>query len=139
MLPNNYTIVEQIVHKNIQLLDVKKHWPNYSVSVSNQGLIRVIGTYESKNFRHKYSYSVFYNPLNGDVKSWITTPLITKNEFIHINNDSSLCLYHYRDYSIFKRFLIGSEIIPWTIDWIYKYEEYLVNGNIWKGKEASHG
>ena len=139
MLSRNHNVIQQIVEKSIQMLDVQKHWPNNSVSVSAQGLVRAIGAYESKNFKHKYKYVIFYNLLSGEVKCWITDPVIIKNEFIHMNHDNSLCLYHYRDYSVFKRFLIGSEIVPWTIDWIYKYEEYLVNGNIWKGKEASHG
>jgi hypothetical protein len=139
MLPRNYHTVEQILDKNIQVCDIKKYWPNNSVSILNSVLIYVLGTFERKCFKHNYKYSIVYNPLNGMVKSWISNPVIVKNEFIHVNNDNSLCLYHFRDYSIYKRFLIGSEIIPWTIDWIYKYEEYLVNGNIWKGKEASHG
>lgn len=139
MLPRSYNIVEQIFDKHIQLLDIEKHWPNYSVSVSNNGLMRVTGAFERVYFRNRYKYSIYYNPLDGNVKSWFSNPLITSNEFIHVNSDNSLCLYHYRDYSIYKRFLIGSEIIPWIIDWIYSYEAYLVNGNVWKGKEATHG
>ena len=139
MYVNNYNIAEQIVDKHIQLLDIEKHWPNASVSVLNNGIISVTGVFERKYFRYNYKYSILYNPLNGYNKSYISIPVITKNQFIHINSDNSLCLYHYRDYNPNKRFLLGSEIITWTIDWIYNYEEYLVNGNIWKGQEATHG
>lgn len=139
MLLRNYNIAEQIVDKHIQLLDIEKHWPNNSVSVSNDGHIHVVGTYERLCFKNSYKYVIGYNLQNGTVKAFILEPKILRNTFIHMNFDNTLCLYHYRDYSIYKRFLIGSEIISWTIDWIYSYEGYLVNGNIWKGKEAVHG
>lgn len=126
-----------MIDKTIQLVNLERIWPEIPVkSFDNRIIIRNI--YKEPIFKNKYEYEVKYDLTLGFVAIHLIYPIISPGAAIHLNSDSTLCLFDRKAYSLKKRFLLGSEIITWTHQWINLYELYLVNGNVWKGEEAPH-
>jgi hypothetical protein len=94
--------------------------------------------YNQPCFQNTYEVYIFYESFFHP-KVMVENPKIKPNHLIHLNSDGSLCLYHPNDYKYGTYQNLAFEIVPWTIKWIHYYELWLVNGNIWKGDEASHG
>jgi hypothetical protein len=94
--------------------------------------------YQQTYFQNSYEIYIIYESFCRP-KVMIYKPSIRQNNQIHMNLDGSLCLYHPNDYKFNTYENLALEIIPWTIKWIHYYELWLVNGNIWKGREAPHG
>lgn len=121
----------------IQFADIKKSWPEITVR-TNQNKIYLHNFFSRQYFKYKYEYVINYDVQAGVAGVWIISPKIIKNKFIHMNSNSSLCLYDPKDYPLFRRFFLGSQIVTWTHEWINNYEVYLVNGGTWIGSEARH-
>lgn len=72
----------------------------------------------------------------NEPKSTILYPEINPSPKIHMYNDQSLCLHYPPDMKWNEKTDIYQYTIPWISEWIIFYEIYLVNGNIWEGKES---
>lgn len=51
---------------------------------------------------------------------------------------ADLCLFHPQSRDWNDDMLVAESIIPWTAEWLFYYEMWLVTG-IWGGDEAEHG
>lgn len=56
----------------------------------------------------------------------------TKLEHVYDHQKQKLCLYYFDDRGWNSTKLISNTIIPWTIEWLYHYEIWLVTGD-WLG------
>ena len=58
----------------------------------------------------------------------------------HVYNHDlqELCLYYPKDKEWHDGKMIGSTIVPWTIEWLYHYELWLITGE-WLGGGVDHG
>lgn len=133
----NFSYIEKLIDRNIQLVNLEKIWPEIQVKSFNSTL-RINHNYTKPFFENKYEYEISYCTLSGAVNVFLIQPYIIPHPMIHLNSNNTLCLFDQREYFFHKRFLLGTEIITWTHQWINLYELYLVNGNIWKGEEAPH-
>lgn len=61
---------------------------------------------------------------------------IKPSSSIHMYEDHTLCLYYPPDLKFSSRTPLYKFTIPWLIEWIHYYELYLINGNLWEGKES---
>ena len=82
-------------------------------------------------YRIKIDYKVGYPP-----KVYILSPDIRPSKHIHMYSDKSLCLFYEPDLKWTEKTQIFKYTIPWISEWIIFYELYLLNGNVWKGKES---
>lgn len=85
----------------------------------------------SDSYRIKIEYVAGYEP-----KTTIVSPIIEPKKEIHMYNDHSICLYYPPDMRWNEKIPIYKYTIPWISEWIIFYELYLINGNIWEGKES---
>ena len=69
-------------------------------------------------------------------KSTILSHEIEPSKEIHMYNDRSICLYYPPDMAWNEKTHVYKYTIPWISEWIVFYELYLVNGNIWEGRES---
>lgn len=74
--------------------------------------------------------------LGHEPKSTILFPLIEPSPKIHMYNDHSLCLHYPPDMFWNADIKIYEYTVPWISEWIIFYELYLVNGNVWEGRES---
>ncbi|MFD1786476.1 hypothetical protein ACFSC3_02710 [Sphingomonas floccifaciens] len=51
---------------------------------------------------------------------------------------ADLCLFHPRSRDWTDDMLLAESIVPWTAEWLFYYEMWLVTG-LWGGDEAEHG
>lgn len=93
-------------------ITVKYNGINPEVYLYNQGIMK------SKEDNIPHCYKQFYKDEN--------------NEYVKI------CLFYpkYREWS--SDMFISDTIIPWTIDWLYYYELWLITGK-WLGGGKEHG
>lgn len=87
-------------------------------------------------WKNKYSFCGIY--FNNEFRVKIISPTIAPSSKIHLNSDSTLCLYHAKDLSWGQQISVAFDVMPWTLEWILLYELYLINGNNWKSKEHAH-
>lgn len=122
----------------VQLQLIKKFWPELKTQ-HDRLTLSVSGTYREDYYSKAYEFQIEYVAFQEPVTT-ILKPSIIPDVDIHMYSDRSLCLYHRRDYAIYKCFCIATEIIPWTLEWTFWYEEYLFNGmKKWNGPSAPHG
>lgn len=55
----------------------------------------------------------------------------------HVYTEGHLCLYHPREWGWVPTKFIASTIIPWTAEWLWFYEAWLLTGK-WFGPSAPH-
>lgn len=101
---------------------------------------KLIAKYDLKDrdWKNVYEVGIVYTPFQ-DPKTFILSPDIKPSISFHMYSDKSLCLYHRSDFQINQQISLANQIIPWTIEWALFYELWLVNGNVWLGKERAHG
>jgi len=121
-----------------QTMLIKHEWPNFNIVERKNG-INIYGNWKGKGYNHEYKFIISHTAYPYNVSAKFIQPYISPCPAIHVYPDSSLCLYHYREYQINKKFIISREIIPWILEWTVWYEIYIKNGGIWKGPEAPHG
>ncbi len=87
--------------------------------------------YCMNTYKIKIEYVAGHEP-----KSTILVPDIEPSTEIHMYKDHSVCLHYPPDmkWTIHKE--VANYTIPWLCEWIIFYELYLINGNIWKGRES---
>lgn len=114
------------------------HWPFVSIISMDKEVICRFVYYKKDCLKQSYEVIIAYKPFQRP-KVVIINPTIKPSHLIHMNIDGTLCLYYPNDYKYDAHENLALEVIPWTIKWICYYELWLVNGHIWKAKEASHG
>lgn len=93
------------------------------------GYIRPEGS--SNTYKIKIEHVVGREP-----KTTILEPLIKPSSRIHMYPDHSLCLSYWKETKWSEKTKVYENTIPWLIEWIIYYELYLINGNVWEGKES---
>jgi hypothetical protein len=84
-----------------------------------------------------YTYKVKIEHVVGkEPKTTILEPVVKPASKIHMYADHSLCLSYSKETKWSEKTKVYENTIPWLIEWIIYYELYLVNGNIWEGKES---
>jgi hypothetical protein len=82
-------------------------------------------------------YKVLIEHVIGrEPKTTILEPEIEPSSKIHMYQDQSLCLSYSKETRWLDRTKVYENTVPWLAEWIIYYELYLVNGNIWEGKES---
>ena len=84
------------------------------------------------DYRLEYNLRIIYKSQRHH-RVFVLTPKITTSVAIHMYPDGSLCLYDPPDISPFRRLLVGNDLIPMAALWVCHYEQWLINGNVWKG------
>lgn len=83
-----------------------------------------------------YSFRLVY-PQGKPPKVHILNPPLQKGQNgekpPHLYEDNSLCLYLPSTGQFSKYDLLSETIIPWISLWLFYYEDWLVNGNVWNG------
>lgn len=125
-----YLALEQFV----QQVMVHRLFPGCKTRVEDQILI-VDFTVKDPDYKAEYHIQVQYNSQCW-FKVFVLKPKIRASLAIHMYPDSSLCLYYPPDISPFRRLWVGKDLIPMAALWICHYEQWRINGNIWKGREA---
>lgn len=54
-------------------------------------------------------------------------------EHVYDTKKQRLCLYYPKAKEWKETMTISSTIMPWTIEWLYHYEVWLINGGSWQG------
>ncbi|MBF9255629.1 hypothetical protein I2I11_20195 [Pontibacter sp. 172403-2] len=125
-----YSALEQYV----QQIMVQQLFPGCKINVKNQILL-VDFTIKDPDYKAEYHLQVQYISQSW-FKVFVLKPKIIGSVAIHMYPDNSLCLYYPPDISLFRRLWVGKDLIPMAALWICHYEQWLINGNIWKGREA---
>lgn len=79
-------------------------------------------TYLTKVYKVKIEYKAFERPRVKILTLGLRIPVIKTD--IHMFKDSSLCLYHNKEWNYNKE--LAKSIIPWICEWLYFYEVWLV-------------
>lgn len=123
-------------------LSIQKFMIDYSFkdiqSWTDDGKLLVRYELKDSDWKGTYLIGVTYQPFK-EPKAFVLKPEIEPSLSIHMYQNRSLCLYHRTDFKIYDKISVARQIIPWTIEWVHFYELWLINGNIWKGKEIGHG
>ena len=83
-----------------------------------------------------YTISIHYRgSLRPIVK--IIAPQLVTNPPHYYKDTESICLFHPDNYKWKKENLVATDIMSWTIAWIYFYEYWLQTGK-WAGPEVAH-
>lgn len=119
----------------IQIQAMKSKYPQFKSKIVGNNTVIFTGDMTIKPEMPKYRVSITYNG-NSRAKVKVITPQIDDNA-PHTFSDGSLCLYHNDNYHWNAKKLIASDIIQWTVAWIYFYEVWKDCG-VWLGPEAEH-
>ena len=121
-------------HLLYQKRTIESNFDFLKCSINNKVLV-CIGTvsppYCTNTYKVKIEYVAGHEP-----KSTILSPEIKPSEEIHMYDDHSVCLYYPPDMKWTLQKKVSNYTIPWLCEWIVFYELYLINGNIWEGRES---
>lgn len=125
-----YSALEQFA----QVAVIKHHFPDCKVRM--EGLVLYVDFVVSDpDYKNQYHLQVQYLSQSWH-KVFVLKPKIVSSVAIHMYPDNSLCLYYPPDISPFRRIWVGRDLIPMSILWLCHYEQWLINGNKWMGREA---
>lgn len=90
----------------------------------------------SANYKVKIDYSEKTNYVNVSV---LGPHLISRagEKIPHRYSNGSLCLFYPKDKEWHPKMHLAATIIPWTAEWLYYYEIWMISGN-WNGAEVKH-
>jgi hypothetical protein len=125
-----YSSLEQFVQQQV----VQQVFPYCTTQVQGQVLL-VDCLIQDPDYRSSYRLEVQYVSQRYH-KVFVRHPKITPSVAIHMYPDASLCLYYPPDISPFRRLWVARDLIPMAALWVCHYEQWLINGNVWKGREA---
>lgn len=96
------------------------------------------GVVRPKGCKDQYKILVHFSPFlkNRPDRIWVMQPDIPYNRKIHMYGDRSLCLYYPGDIPP-TRVLHLVDMIPWTSEWLIKYE-FWKKYSVWLGEEVKH-
>lgn len=106
-----------------------------SCSIDRDNVLRCSGWLQPTNCEGVYKVKVEY-VAGKEPKSTIISPFVQHDPKIHMYSDHSLCLHYPPDMPWNEKINIAHYTIPWISEWIYYYEIYQLNGNIWEGPES---
>ncbi|MBI3137732.1 MAG: hypothetical protein HYZ15_04025 [Sphingobacteriales bacterium] len=113
---------------------IEEQYPFLQCSIQNKVLV-CTGWLQPDNCRDKYKVKVEY-VAGHEPKSTVLWPKIEPSRDIHMYKDHSLCLHYPKDMPWNEKIKIYQYTIPWISEWIVFYEIYLINGNIWEGRQS---
>jgi hypothetical protein len=120
----------------IQIHSMKSQYPQFSYKELEGGNILFIGELTVRPEFPIYTITIEYRKsLTPLVK--ILDPSLVEKPPHYYKKEQALCLYHSRQFSWNKNYLISKYIVSWTAAWIYFYEVWLQEGK-WYGPEAPH-
>jgi hypothetical protein len=126
----DYSVLEQFIQQE----ETRRLFPNCSTRLERQTLL-VDFKIKDPDYRTEYLLQVQYTSQSYH-KVFVIKPRILPSVVTHMYPDSSLCLYYPPDISPFRRLWVGKDLIPMAALWVCHYEQWLINGNVWKGREA---
>jgi hypothetical protein len=113
---------------------MRKHFPAFRHRLK-QGVLTYHGSLQPTEQSPRYQVQLLY-AYGDQPKVWIRQPAL-RCDAPHRYTDKSLCLYYPSDRSWSPDSGIAQTIVPWTAEWLYCYELWLVMG-VWVGPEAPH-
>lgn len=118
----------------IQKKQMEKYYSYLNYEIKNNVLI-CKGWIQPEGCKVSYKIKIEY--VSGhEPKSTILSPKIEPCKEIHMYNDYSLCLHYPPDMHWNAQVPIHAFTLPWISEWVVFYELYLINGNIWEGRES---
>ena len=94
------------------------------------------GVIRHRDYKNLYEVEIRY-VYGCEPNTKILKPLdIIPSNKIHMYDDHSLCLHYPPDMKWSARTNICEYTVPWLIEWVIYYEQYLVNGGKWEGPES---
>ena len=122
------------VEQFAQRFFMEQSYPGCIVRKEGMTLVVDFGI-EDPDYATKYRLRIWYRS-QREHKLFIIKPKIAPSPAIHMYSDGSLCLYYPPDISPLRRLWIHKDLMPMAALWVCHYEQWLVNGHIWKGREA---
>jgi len=118
----------------VQQIVVRHCFPGCKTRIEQQ-ILFVDFTVKEPDYKNEYHLQIQYKSQSLH-KVFVLKPKIIPSVAIHMYPDKSLCLYYPPDISPFRRIWIGKDLIPMTALWLCHYEQWLINGHKWMGREA---
>jgi hypothetical protein len=113
---------------------IEDHYGFLKCSIDNK-VLRCSGYLKPDGCNNQYKVLIEH-VVGKEPKTTILEPSIKPSSKIHMYQDHSLCLSYSKDTKWTENTKVYENTIPWLVEWIIFYELYLVNGNIWEGKES---
>jgi hypothetical protein len=120
------------IYREVALM--RAHFPSFRNRIKH-GVLTCHGTLQPTEQSPCYHVQLIY-ACGSRPKIWVRQPKL-REDAPHRYPDKSLCLYHPDDESWSSDSGIAKTIVPWTAEWLYCYELWLVTG-VWAGPEAPH-
>lgn len=120
----------------VQINAMKSKYPHFKHKKNGDSDIVFTGELFIKPELPIYTVSIHYRGnLSPVIK--VLNPQLVEDPPHFYKKSNSICLYHPDNYKWRKENLIATNIMSWTIAWIYFYEYWLQTGQ-WVGPEALH-
>ena len=114
---------------------IEQHYEFLECRIQKNVLI-CTGVIRHKDYRNVYEVEIRC-VYGSEPYTKILKPLdIIPSNKIHMYADHSLCLHYPPDMKWSARIKIFEYTIPWLIEWVVYYEQYLINGGKWEGPES---
>lgn len=123
---------------SIQIQAMRARYPQFIAKKNKDGDIIFTGKLQVKPELPVYTVQIVYRGASRP-RIFILDPLPVEGAPHIFPNIGSLCLYHNDNYKWNESKLIAHDIMGWTAGWIYFYEYWLQNGQVWIGPEVPHG
>lgn len=128
--PRKLSVVEQFV-------SLKRLYPAEDLKLEPKKFVW-IGYLKSSPLGNSYKIKIVFDKDKGPdvfVVDPVKLPLAegkAKLEHVYDQQKQRLCLYYFDDRGWNKTKLLSNTIIPWTIEWLYHYEIWLITSE-WLG------
>ena len=117
-----------------QIADLSVHFPQFRF---HRGTMSWVGHLQPTDTSPTYRIRITYRSPHAP-KTWILDPPVHK-EAKHRYSDNTLCLYDHRAGEWHAGMFLSETIIPWTAEWLYFYEAWLIDPEKrWFAPEAPH-
>lgn len=121
-------------------LEMRAMWPNFQAEPLRRGRLTWRGEVQPTPGSAVYTVKVIYSPPSPP-KVFLEKPKLVRHaehqSFNHVYPDGRLCLYDPRNGEWAPEMGIAKTIVPWTVQWLFYYEIWLITGE-WCGDEAPH-
>lgn len=116
-----------------QAFAIKRYFPDSQYKL-HKGRLTWEGSVSPSYLSESYKVQIRYK-LVSPPKVFILNPaldVLPKKDLPHVWDDGSLCLYYWKGNEWKPDMYIADTILPWTSEWLYHYEIWLVTGE-WLG------
>ncbi|WP_225587067.1 hypothetical protein [Algoriphagus sp. Y33] len=121
-----------------QALNLRKKFPSGEITTDKDQSLIWKGTLTPSPLSEFYDIKLKFHKNEG-VDVWVTNPLPlllapnkTKLPHVYDHKRQELCLYFPDGKEWNQRKLLSETILPWTIEWLYHYEIWVLTG-AWTG------